>query len=199
MSRTKTALVVCSIVEKIQLICGIFLLVFFGLMIVACLFDKELAGDGFLPFCIVVTGIGAFLIFLSRRRNKLIHTFKKYVPSLAGNPTGSISLLAASMGTTEDVVLKNLDQMIRKKLFTYAYIDRQQNRLVFRNQEQNPAVGAAGMSGLASINGVPVTASPAPPELMTVTCEGCGGVNTVAKGQVTECEYCGSKLKGAAS
>lgn len=237
MARTKTSLVICSIVEKIQLVCGIFLLFLFGLMTIMCLSDKELGANGVLEFSIVVTAIGILLIFLSRRRNRLIQTFKRYVPSLASNPTGSISILAASMGTSEDVVLKNLDQMIRKKLFTYAYIDRHQNRLIFRNREQNPAgaaaVGAgavgAGAAGAGTIgggirstagstttssysstvttitvNGVPVTASPttassAPPELMTVTCKGCGGVNTVEKGQVTECEYCGSKIKGAAS
>lgn len=32
---------------------------------------------------------------------------------------------------------------------------------------------------------------------ITIMCEGCGGVNTIRKGEVAECEFCGSTIKGA--
>ena len=31
---------------------------------------------------------------------------------------------------------------------------------------------------------------------ITVKCKGCGGINTIRKGAVSECEYCGSPIKG---
>ena len=31
---------------------------------------------------------------------------------------------------------------------------------------------------------------------ITIKCEGCGGVNTIRKGEVSECEFCGSTIKG---
>lgn len=31
---------------------------------------------------------------------------------------------------------------------------------------------------------------------ITVKCQGCGGINTIRKGTVAECDFCGSVIKG---
>lgn len=193
-NQTKTKLILSTIVEKVQLILGIVIVLFFGLMTVAGLTDEELSSDkAFIVVAIVMDLIGVLLIVLSAIRHQLIKNFKKYVALLSNDPTGSISNLASALGTEKETVIKNLDKMIKKKYFANAYIDRDQNRLCFPNREQAPLTGTAPHQ--RELN-VPQSAPAASPQMTTVICRGCGGVNAVQKGCVAECEYCGSSIQG---
>lgn len=180
MNKSKAAIVISSIVEKLQLLAGILLLLLFGLLTFGALLDKELASVGFLPFCIVVDLIGIALIFFSRKRHRLIVDFKNYVTILSNSTNGTIAALAASTGTSEDAVRKNVEKMIQKKYFAAASIDQLTGQILFAQREspQQP---------VSNVN---------QPEMVTITCKGCGGVNTVPKGRISECEYCGSSIQG---
>lgn len=80
--------------------------------------------------------------------------------------------------------------LYKKNLFANAYIDANSNRLVIGGKNQN---AAQSRSVPPVINQTPVQQKT---EYMTVNCKGCGGVNKVVGGAVTECEYCGSMIKG---
>lgn len=164
-----------NMAAKLEMVLGIGILLFFGLMTVMALGDKELASDGFLPFCIVCDGMGVILIILSIRRHRLLHAFRAYVAVLSNDPTGSIANLAVTMGTTEALVRTNIDRMIRKRYFTDAYIDLKENCIVFQGRETVPMER---------------------PDTVIINCPSCGGLNAVPRGQVAECKYCGSPLKG---
>lgn len=193
-NQTKTKLILSTIVEKVQLILGIVIVLFFGLMTVAGLTDEELSSDkAFTVVMVVMDLIGVLLIVLSAIRHQLIKNFKKYVAMLSNDPSGSISNLASALGTEEETVIKNLDKMIKKKYFANAYIDRDQNRLCFPNREQAPSTDTDSYQG--DLNEPPQSA-PTAAQMTTVVCKGCGGVNAVQKGCVAECEYCGSSIQG---
>lgn len=196
-NKSKTALIVSQITEKMQLILGILILGFFGLGTIGGLTDEELGSDtAFLVTMIIFDLIGVLLIVLSRLRHKLIKNFKKYVTLLSNDPTGSIANLASALGTSETIVIRNLEKMMKKKYFFNAYIDKGQNRIVLPNREAVPAAQPAeAVSASADVTpSAPV--STGAPEMTTVICKGCGGVNTVPKGGVAECEYCGSGIQG---
>lgn len=196
-NKSKTKIIVSSIIEKVQLILGIAVLAFFGLMTVAGLSDEELrAQTFFVVLMIIMDLIGVLLIVLSRLRHKLIKNFKKYVALLSNDPSGSISNLASSLGTSEDVVTQNLEKMIKKQYFPNAYIDKGQNCILFPNRD-----AVAGMDDPVQRADEPLNAPQEAPvataaPMTTVICKGCGGVNTVPKGHVAECEYCGSAIQG---
>lgn len=192
-NQTRTKLILSTIVEKVQLILGIVIVLFFGLMTVAGLTDEELSADkAFIVVMIVMDLMGVLLIVLSAVRHQLIKNFKKYVALLSNDPTGSISNLASALGTEEETVIKNLDKMIKKKYFANAYIDRDQNCLCFPNREQAPLTDMAPHQGDRN----EPQSAPAAAQMTTVVCKGCGGVNAVQKGCVVECEYCGSSIQG---
>lgn len=187
MKHSKAAIVVSTIIEKVQLISGIVILVIFGICTVMAIFDRDYNTGGFLQVCIVIDALGLWLIYLSRKRRKLITDFRKYVTALSGDPTGSIVNLASTMGTSEEVILKNLERMIQKKYFTEAYVDRNlPNRSQAAGETQNAP----------SLTTPPPSPGAGPQEMVTVKCGGCGGSNTLARGQSAECEYCGSVIRG---
>lgn len=249
MNKSKSAIVLSTIIEKIQLVVGIIILVVFGLCTIVALIQTELATNGFLPFCLAVDAIGVVLIVFSRKRHNLIRAFKNYVAKLSNDPTGSIENLAAASGTSVDVVRKNLEKMIDKKYFPNATIDQGLNCIVFPNRKEslsfnttkakstsnsktitqqsqrsvttstdasdlNEAVAVINKAfselddalsdfidtNYASEYAAYIESSDSTdvstPKIVTITCNGCGGISTLLKGQTGECEYCGSVIQG---
>jgi uncharacterized protein with PQ loop repeat len=180
MNSSKAAIVISQIIEKLQLIAGIILTILFGLPAIICLFDKKTRA-GVIIVMIILTALGVLLIVFSRKRKKLINDFKTYVQRLSIDPTGSIDNLAAGLGTSQDVVKNNINLMIKKRYFSNAYIDTENNRVVFPIVlEQQPT--NAAKSTQSNI------------EYISVTCKSCGGINKMVKGTASECDYCGSPL-----
>lgn len=183
MNYSKSAVLYCKIVEKVQFVCGIFFAVLFGLVIVISMLDdvEDEISSGILY--ILFTLLGAFLIVLSRKRKKLVRDVKEYSFRLSSDPFGSIDKLAASLRVTPEAVRSNLDLMIKRRFFTNVYIDRVENRIVFHNQvSSNP------------LSQIVAGSKPQPVEYQSMTCKNCGGFNKGIKGKVIECEYCGSPL-----
>lgn len=253
MNKSKSAIVFSTIIEKIQLILGIFLAVIFGACTIASFVEPILGANGFLVFCIIVDAISVVLIVFSRKRHNLIRDFKSYVAQLSNDPTGSIENLAASSGTSIDVVKKNLQKMIDRKYFCNATIDHSSNCIVLPNRKETQTFStpsstqfstpivtttsngntttqqfqrivttSSNVSGFteedeaefneafaefneafagfnekfAGFNNVSVPTNSSAPEIVSITCKGCGGISTLKRGQTGECEYCGSTIQG---
>lgn len=200
MNHSKVAITVSKTVSVIQMLAGIFLVFLFSLMIIILMTDKELwalSGESVLIFCLVVDALGILLIVLSIRKSKLIGAFKKYVEVVSSDPTGYIPDIAASLGSSENVVERNLKLMVEKKYFTNAFIDLNTNCIVVanrRNTTVNPTPQSQADTPQASNMSASVSHSAV--EMVTVKCKGCGGINTIQKGAVGECDYCGSSIKG---
>jgi len=177
------------------MLAGIAIVSMFGLCTIIYLTDKEFSADtgtGFLIFCLVLDALGGWLIVLSRKKTKLIKKFKKYTAVVLHAPHGCISSIAASLDTSENVVRKNLELMIKKEYFANAFIDQNANRIVISTKQDNAAQRPR-------TNATAYSSSPAASqatEMATVKCKGCGGINAIQKGTVVECEYCGSSVKG---
>lgn len=201
MNNSKVAVAVSRTVSLIQMLAGIAILFFFGLSTIIYLTDKEWAvemGVAFFVFVLAFDALGIWLMILSRKKTKLIKEFKKYVTAISRDPNGFIPDIAASLGTSEDKVKSNLELMIKKKFFSNAFIDQNSNCIIIANRQ----VVAANSVPQAYTNTANTTNNFATPsaypavEMITVKCKGCGGVNTIPMGQVGECEYCGSPIKG---
>lgn len=137
--------------------------------------------------------IGILFVLSARKTFKLIKEFKKYVAVIACSPDGYIPDIAASLGKSENVVKENLELMIKKKYFINAFIDANENCFVIanKNKVEQFTQECEDDADTYSDNAVPQSN-----KMVTVTCKGCGAVNTIPKGAVRECEYCGSSIKG---
>ena len=188
MNKSKAAIVVSSIIEKIEMICGGLWTAFFVLGFFITITDDSDDGVAFGIFVIVCIALGVYVFLCGRKRKKMRLLFKDYVAQLSVDPSGSIENIAGATRTSVDVVKKNLAFMIKKKFFTNAHIDEVNNQLVLpsmvqRQQEQT--------YNTATVN----TAAPQV-EMTTCKCPNCGGMNKIAKGMVAECDFCGSPLQG---
>lgn len=197
MNKSKVAIAVSKIVSIVQMLVGIVILVVFGICTIMCLADKNFFADTgvvFLIFCLVLDALGICLIVLSAKKTNLIKKFKTYVAVVSRNPNGYIPDIAASLGASEDVVKKNIEKMIKKKYFANAYIDHDSNCIVIANKQN--LVDNTVQQPKVSTNVSTSSAASQPAEMVTVKCKGCGGINTIQKGAVAECDYCGSSIKG---
>lgn len=198
MNKSKVAIVVSNTVSFVQMLAGIAIVFIFGLCTIACFIDKEFLTDGgvvFLIFCLLLDALGVWLIVLSGKKTKLIKKFKKYVAVVSSDPDGYIPDIAASLGTSEDVVKKNLELMIKKNYFANAFIDQNSNCIVIASKQNNivstvhqPQIHATAYASSPVISQAI--------EMVMVKCKGCGGINTIQKGVIGECDYCGSSIKG---
>lgn len=194
MIKNKVAIVASQIIEKTQLIAGILIIFLFGFCTIGSFTDAELRSDGFLVFCIVMDVIGIVLILLSVKRKRLVVDFKKYVGAILEDPTGSIENLAATIGTSQDVVKKNLELMIRRKYFANTYINQETNCIVIKGASNSNTVQQTQNNAQSQQFVQPQTNAPKI-ESIPVTCKSCGGNNKIVKGTVGECDFCGSIMK----
>ncbi|WP_455715022.1 hypothetical protein [Anaerosporobacter sp.] len=192
--KSKSALVISKIIEKIQLCVGWFLIIIFGMSTILTLVDRSGIKESIIST--IFTGLGIWLIILSRKRKKLISDFRTYITMLSSDPTGSIENLALNLGTSQDVVINNLQQMIIKKYFVNAYIDSSNNRVVLAHAgvKKNTVPNAYSNIQTASNPNIDKK-NEKEEEYISVTCKSCGGINKITKGEVGECEYCGSPIK----
>lgn len=194
MNDSKVKIAVSKTVSFVQILAGVAILLWFGLCTIIYLTDKEFAaevGVGFLIFCLVLDALGVWLIVLSRKKTKLMREFKKYVAAVSNDADGFIPDIAISLGTSEEVVRKNLELMIKKKYFANAFIDYRTNCIKIANRHDTVANAAQQTQVNLGVHTAPMAA-----ETVTIKCRGCGGINTIQKGAVGVCDYCGSPIKG---
>lgn len=181
MNHSKTSITKNQIMQKIQMIIGIILVVFWSIGFLVYIIDFDIRS---LMVCIVFIAIGILLIMKAKKTKSLILQFKKYVLHISTDPSGSIEALAAAMGTSQDVVVKDIELMIQKKFFVNAYINKETNSIIIGMRQ--PEANIYNRNNLQQGFAV---------EYITINCKNCGGVNKTIKGQVCECDYCGSPLQ----
>lgn len=197
MNKSKVAIVVTKTVSIIQMIAALSILFFFGVGTLLCIFDADTRATGgvaVLIMCLIFDALGIWLFRQSIKKSKLIKEFKKYVSAVSNNPDGYIPDIAASLGTSEDVARKNLELMIKKKFFVNAFIDKNSNCIKILNRQNTGVVNQQRVN--TNINTNINTSVSQAAEMVTVKCSGCGGINTIRRGEVGECDYCGSSIKG---
>ena len=190
MEEKKSKIIISNILSIIQIVLGALGALFFGLTLIVGFTSSPDIGFGIAM--LIVTALFVWLLVAGIRRRKLNQLFRLYTQRLAGDPTRSIQKLATTVNTSLDVVVKNLDKMIHRGFFVNAYIDHEQNRVIFQSQK------APSQSTAYQTASVPAGVGPAVEpavEYTTVTCKGCGATNQIVKGAVGECEFCGSKIK----
>lgn len=198
MNKSKVAIAVSKTISFVQMLFGIAYVFIFGICTIVCLCDKDFLADGgvsVIIVCLIFDVLGIWLIILSLKKTKLLKEFKKYVTVISREPDGYIPDIAASLGVSEDIVKKNLELMIKKRYFANAFIDQNSNCIVITSK-QNNTVNTTHQSHIHTTEyaSSPVTSQAI--EMMTIKCKGCGGINTIQKGAIGECDYCGSSIKG---
>lgn len=198
MNKSKVAIALTKTVSVVQMTIGVFLVFMFSICAIVCLLDKEFmedSGVSFLICCLVIVAFAVWLIILSAKKVALINKFKKYVAAVSNDPNGYIPDIAASLGASENEVKKNLELMIKKNFFANAFVDQNSNCIVIANR-QSFAANKASQPQTQSAAYAPPRVALQTAEMVTIKCKGCGGINTIPKGVVVECDYCGSSIKG---
>lgn len=186
MNNSKVKIIVEKLLSKVLQIVGV-IWAFLGL--VAIIGGDSGMGIGYYIMCIIVfIVVGVFLFLVGRKKKIRIKTFQSYVQVITGDPTGSIENIAAALGTSQDVVKNNLNDLIKKKYFSNAYINNETNSIIIGNKSASDISTVASTStGAAQAN--------ANIQYEAFTCKCCGGMNKIVKGSVGECDFCGSPLK----
>lgn len=193
MNKAKVALAADKTVSVVLKVIGIIDVVFWsiGVLIFLADYDKYDYSSTMIIVYLILAGLGVWMIRISNKKARLIETFRKYVAVISNVPNGFIPDIANALNTSVDVVMKNLELMIKKGYFVNAYIDRNLNSIIIANRQaivnEVEQTKTAVTQPKKSVQNV---------QMVTVKCEGCGAVNSVPKGSVGECEYCGSPIKG---
>ena len=191
MNKAKVALAVDKTLSVVLKVVGIVSLVFWSIGLLVGLGEYEKVGMAYIIFVLILIGLSVLLIRKANKIAKLIDTFKQYVTIISNVPNGFIPDIASSLNTSEDVVRNNLELMISKKYFVNAYIDRNLNSIIIANRQ-----AAANTAQQTNKPATPSQVNAQSVQMVTAKCEGCGAVNTIQKGTVGECDYCGSPIEG---
>lgn len=195
MKNSKVAIAVSKLVSIVQMFVGMFFLVFFGISTLMYLFDAELAAThGIFSFviCLVFDALGVMLVIFSERRSKLIKEFKKYVSVISSEQTDSIASLASAMGISPDVVKRNIELMIERNYFVNTHINEETGCIIIGSGTNNQQREARPIPQTNTAQ----SQSESHTQMIQLTCRCCGGINRIAKGSVSECDFCGSPING---
>lgn len=225
MSKSKAAIVVSHIIEKVELVVGGLWTVFFGLVILVSIQDDLLNNPATLIVFLMIGAIGVWIFVRGMKRRKMRLQFKKYVTKLSSDPTASLDNIAASSGTSVDVAKKNLEYMIKNKFFSNATLDEDNNTIILGGKTNNmseiddifnevnetlsefqssfnESVTTRSESSISfsnetsSFDGFFEQPKSKKPVYQSCNCPNCGGINKILKGTVSECDFCGSPLEG---
>lgn len=195
MKNSKVTIAVSKLASIAQMLLGVFFLVIFGISTLMYFFDAEFAtAGGIVSFVIylIFDALGVMLVIFSRRRSKLIKEFKKYVSVICSEQTDSIAGLASAMGTSPDVVKRNLELMIEKNYFVNTHINQETGCIIIgsgTNHQQREARPIPQTNTAQS-------QSSSHTQMIQITCKCCGGINRIERGSISECDYCGSPING---
>lgn len=112
---------------------------------------------------------------------------KQYIAVIVNGNVRQLDQIASAMGKPYDIVKKDIQSMIDKGYLKNAYINETTHEIVLPVEKQVETVPVSDtVSNSARVE----------PVVQVVTCPCCGANNTIT-GDIGECEYCGSPLKGA--
>lgn len=138
--------------------------------------------DSFFMGLAFLAGGGA-IIYFTRMAVKRSERCRQYINLIVNQEVESIDTIAGMCGQSYEVVLADLNKMVSQGIFKNAVIDQISRTISIPRMQLNrqPQTVSGG-------NGAE------PPQMVTVTCSGCGAKMVVAKGAVCNCEYCDTPL-----
>ncbi|BCN30603.1 hypothetical protein [Anaeromicropila herbilytica] len=170
----------------IELLIGYFMLSM-GILGVIVLISEGITSDTLIGILIFLI-LGIIMTYFGNKRKKLLITFNIYYNILEADASGSIENIASVVGTSQEVVKKNLKKMIKLKYFKHAYVDEQKNCIALNgNQIKNQA----NLNQEEDKTSIQQTH-----EYVNVTCNYCGTINKIVKDTVGECEFCRTQIIG---
>ena len=180
MNRSKVAFVSHVAIGKIFSIIGYTLGVFSLIGFITAIADSMIDAE-IVILVIIFLAISVFFIVKGIQIKGRIRRYKQYVSLISAKQMTIIDNLSASTGQSVDFVRKDLQIMIKKKLFANATIDMSANEIV---------IGGKALNETAVMQTQPV----AKEELESYICPGCNAPGSKPKGSVGSCEYCGSPV-----
>ena len=117
MKESKSALVISQIIEKIEMIIGGSWATLFILVAIYCMFDEEADGISVIISLWLLGLIGLWITYKGIKRKRMRINFLSYVAHLSNTHIKTLDDLAATTGTSTEVVKKNIKFMIRKVFF----------------------------------------------------------------------------------
>ena len=123
--------------------------------------------------------LGLTLVYLGKKSSINAAKYKKYIDLIVNRKVRSIPTISSAIPVSHDIAIKDIQEMIHKGFFEDAYINYNQDEIVFSTEDlvdervKNHKV-----------------------EMIVVSCNGCGANSKVEKGQVEKCQYCGSLISG---
>ena len=140
---------------------------------------------------IIIGGLGAVMIWQGLSYKKLGQTYEKYRSVLVNSADGSIDNMASILGVNYDQAVADLSKMIAKGLLPDSYVNKDDRSFV------SPMLQKTFGSFVPEISypqgGATVTRSV--PQVKTIKCPNCGGINTINIGDDNLCDFCGSPLE----
>ena len=134
--------------------------------------------DGTLGMLFFVS-LGLILIYLGKKSLIIATKYKKYIDLIVNRRLRSIATISSAIPVSHDSAIKDIQEMIDKGFFEDAYINYNLDEIVFSKEDE-----------------VDERVKNHKVEMIVVPCNGCGANNKVEKGQVEECQYCGSLISG---
>ena len=122
---------------------------------------------------------GFALVYIGKKSSVNAAKYKQYIDLIVNKKVRSIATISSAIPVSHDQAIKDIQEMINKGFFEDAYINFNLNEIVLLNTD---AVDAQANHYKA--------------EMLVVPCHGCGANNRVAKGEVENCQYCGSLISG---
>ncbi len=171
--KAKGKIVFHNILSLISIVFGIMITMLFGGILFDFLFDKT-SDIGSIVILIMIVSLSLAMIVWGYKTKVLINLFKKYVYIISSTNDGSLSNLAASLGKSENTVLKNLQKMIDRLYFPNAHIDHRKKEIMIAGKSLDKLkLSNAEMS----------------------KCRNCGAYGINVREDDNYCEYCGTLLK----
>jgi len=181
LSSDRSATIKC---HKTIMVVSLILIGIGAILLIAAIGEAD--EDLFFPAVAFLIG-GIVVNFMARKTKKTGARYKQYIALIVNHSQNSLDAIAGMVGVTYEMVIEDLQKMIKAGYFHGGYIDFTQRIIVFAPSspqpvwQTNPAVAAP----------------PAPPQIKVVSCGNCGANNRVYTGYSYDCEYCGSPVYAA--
>jgi hypothetical protein len=130
-------------------------------------------------------GGGALMIYIAKKMEINAEKLKKYIAIVINNNQTSIDNIAAAVPVSYEEATKDLQKMIDTGYFENAYIDVSEREIVLTNKKKEQKYSSSNVQVDGTVD---------EPQIKGAICRSCGANNKVVKGQICECEYCGSLL-----
>lgn len=183
MKVNNSTVIMNKIISIIQIVFAGVNIFFWGVGGVGAFLITEVDLSGFFLtflFC-VIAGV---ILYCGIKRTKMAKALKNYVNVVGDAASISIKEIAQSVYVSEKQVVDEFDWLIRKNFLLDAYIDYNDNQIVFK-EAYAKVVKKQQEEEQAKRN----------IEYISVVCECCNGTTKIEKGKEGVCSYCGAPIQ----